>query len=68
MNFSSHIFFNDINHGYRAVILKKNYLWLLSFYMAVAVYFYYKSYAERCALQLCDTSGAIHSNADSSLT
>ena len=36
MNFSSQIFFIDINHGYRAAILKKNSLWLLPFYMAVA--------------------------------
>ena len=28
----SRIFFNDINHGYRASILKKNSLWLLPFY------------------------------------
>ena len=34
--------FNDINHGYRATILKKNYLWLLPFYMVVATYFYYE--------------------------
>ena len=27
-------FFNDINHDYEAAILKKNYLCLLSFYMA----------------------------------
>ena len=33
MNFPSQIFFNDINHGYRAAILKKNYMWLLPFYM-----------------------------------
>ena len=31
-NFPSHIFFNDINHSYRAAILKKNSLWLLLFY------------------------------------
>ena len=42
MNFPFHIFFNDINHGYRAAILKKNYLWLLPFYMVVATYFYYE--------------------------
>ena len=42
MNFSSHIFFNDINHGYRAAVLQKNYLWLLPLYMAVATYFYYE--------------------------
>ena len=56
MNFLSETFFNDINHGYRATILKKDYLWLLPFYMAVATYFYYKSCAERCALQLYHTS------------
>ena len=28
MNFFSEIFFNDINHGYRAAILKENSLWL----------------------------------------
>ena len=42
MNFPSQIFFNDINHGYRAAILKKSSLWLLPFYMGVATYFYYK--------------------------
>ena len=42
MNFSSQIFFNDINHGYRAAILKKNSLWLLPFYMVVATYFCYE--------------------------
>ena len=41
MNFSSDIF-NDINHGYKTVILKKNSLWLLPFYMVVATYFYYE--------------------------
>ena len=40
MNFPSQIFFNDINHGYRAAILKKNYLWLLPFYMVVVTYFF----------------------------
>ena len=42
MNFPSQIFFNDINHGYRAAILKKSSLWLFPFYMAVATYCYYK--------------------------
>ena len=42
MNFPSQIFFNDIDHGYRAAILKKNYLWLLPFSMVVATYFYYE--------------------------
>ena len=36
-----HEFF-DVNHGYRAAILKKNSLWLLPFYMVVATYFYYE--------------------------
>ena len=39
MKFPSQIFFNDINHGY---ILKKNFLWILPFYMVVATYFYYE--------------------------
>ena len=34
--------FNDINHGYKAVLFKKNSLWLLSFYMGVASYCYYE--------------------------
>ena len=42
MNFPFHIFFNDINHGYRAAILKKNYLWLPPFFIFVATYFYYE--------------------------
>ena len=42
MNFPSQIFFNDIDHGYRAAIFKKNSLWLLPFYMVVATYFYYE--------------------------
>ena len=33
---------NDINHGHRLAILKKNSLWLLPFYMAVATYCYYE--------------------------
>ena len=49
--FSSQIFSNDINHGYRAAILKKNPLWRLLFFMAVM-----KRCAERCALQLYCTS------------
>ena len=40
--FSFTYFFNDINHVYRAAILKKYSLWLLSFYMFVATYFYYE--------------------------
>ena len=34
--------FIDINHGYSSAILKKNSLWLLPFFMAVATYFYYE--------------------------
>ena len=42
MNFPSHIFFNNINHGYRAAISKTNYLWLLPFFIAVATSRYYE--------------------------
>ena len=42
MNFASQIFLNDISHGYRVAIIKKNYLWLLPFHMAVAIYFCYE--------------------------
>ena len=42
MNFPSQIFFNDINHGYKTALLKKNYLWLLSVYMDVTSYYYYE--------------------------
>ena len=34
--------FNDINYGYRIAMLKKIYLWLLLFYVAVATYYYYE--------------------------
>ena len=42
MNFPSQMYFNDINHSYRAVILKANPLWLLPFYMAVAASCHYE--------------------------
>ena len=42
MNFPSQIFFNDISHGYRAASLKKNSLWLLLLYVAVASYCYHE--------------------------
>ena len=42
MNFPSQILFNDVNHGYRAAMLKKSFLWVLPPYMAVATYYYYK--------------------------
>ena len=34
--------FNDINHGYRAAILKKCSLWVLPPYMVVSTYCYYE--------------------------
>ena len=40
MNFSSQIFFNDI--GYKAALLKKTCLWMLSIYIYVASYCYYE--------------------------
>ena len=42
MNFPSHIFFNDINHGYIEVILKEHSLWLVPFHMVVATNCYYE--------------------------
>ena len=42
MNYHSQIFFNDINDGYRAAILKKNSLRQLPFNMAMATYCYYE--------------------------
>ena len=42
MNVSSQMFFKDINHGYRAAILKENPLWLFPFYMTVANSCYYE--------------------------
>ena len=42
MNFSSQIFFSNINNGYEAAILKKSSLWLLPFYMVVTTYCYFK--------------------------
>ena len=46
MNVPSQIFFNDINYGYRAVILKKNSLWQLPLYMVVPTYFFYEKGAQ----------------------
>ena len=42
MSFPSQILFNDINHGSRATILKKKYLWPLPCYIAVVTYCYYE--------------------------
>ena len=39
--FPSMIFFNNINHGYRAAIMKKSSFWLLLSYMTAATYCYY---------------------------
>ena len=39
--------FNDINHGYKAALLKKNYLWLLSIYMNGLLIAIMKRSAER---------------------
>ena len=36
MNFPLQLFFNHIDHDYRATILKKNYLWLFPFCIAAA--------------------------------
>ena len=38
MNFPSQIFFNNINHGYTAAILKKNSLFLFPFFLAADAY------------------------------
>ena len=40
---------------YRAAILKKNYLWLLPFYVVWLLISFIKRCAERCALQLYQT-------------
>ena len=42
MNFPSQILLNDINHGYKAALLKKGSMWLLPSYLAVATYCYYE--------------------------
>ena len=42
MNFLSQIFFNNINQGYRAAMLKRSSLWLLPSYMAVVTPCYYE--------------------------
>ena len=56
MNFPSQIFFNDVNYGYRAAVLKKNSLWLLPFSMAVVFYCYNEKLRRKCGLQLYRTS------------
>ena len=59
MNFPSQLIFNDINHYYRAAILKKNPLWLLPFYMMWLLISIMKRCAERCSLQLYQTSSSM---------
>ena len=50
MNFPSQIFFNKVNHGYKAALLKKNSFCLLSFYTEVTSYcFYEKVHRVMCA-------------------
>ena len=56
INFLSQIFFNDVNHRYRAAILKKSYLWLLPFYMAVTTYCYYEKESYRTSFNHCATA------------
>ena len=57
MSFPSKIFFNNINHGYSAAILKKSSLWvrfcLIWLWPLIAIM---KKSAERCTLQLYCTS------------
>ena len=42
MNFPSQIFFNNINHGYRAAIFLKKKIVAASILHVVAIYFYYE--------------------------
>ena len=42
MNFPSHILFNNVNHRYKAALLRKKFLWLFSIYMDVASYCYFE--------------------------
>ena len=59
--FPSQILFNDVNHGYTATILKKNYLWLHPFYMTMATYCYYeKVYRTHCNCIVPPWLDAIH--------
>ena len=56
MNFPSHIFFNDINHVYRGAILKKKFCGCFHFIWLWLLISSMKRWAERCALQLYQTS------------
>ena len=53
-SFTDH--FEDINHGYREVILKKSSAWLLLFIWLWLLMSIMKRCTERCALQLYHTS------------
>ena len=61
MNFPSGILFDNINHGYRAAILKKNLLWLLPFYMVVATFVRFMIYVVNY-VELYDGSCALICN------
>ena len=54
MNFPSQIFLNDINHGYRSA--KKNYCGCFHFIWLWLRISMMKTWAERCVLQLYQTS------------
>ena len=56
MSFPSQIFFNDINHGYRAAILTEKSLWLLPIYLAAATYFYYEKVGRTMRTAIYHTS------------
>ena len=56
MNFPSQIFFYDLNHGYRAAILKESSLCCLRAIWLWLLIPIIKKCVERCALQLYRTS------------
>ena len=56
INFLSHIFFDDINHGYRAAILKKSYFGCFHFIWLWVLIAIMKRWEERRPLQLYRTS------------
>ena len=56
VNFFTPDILNDINHGYRAAILKGNYSWLLPFYIAPATQFYFEKLLRLIYTKLHHTS------------
>ena len=56
MNFPSQMFFNDVNHGYRAAILKKGSLCCFRFIWLWLLIPMIKRCVERCELKLYGTS------------